>query len=631
MKSIFLLNIKVSKGIFYIFNIGREKRMKKKVVLVILFIVLLLTSVNVYAAKGGKYTFEEGNLKLTVPSNYVIFTRDTTSKDADIKKYGIDLTELKEQFESGNVYADMITDKKSEIIVMIYEDSSSRDIPNLTEYLKKYPDEFDKMNSSDIIKDFKKSGIEISSMTLYKNSSYYYIHFEGYNSIDKNYAEMYITTINGKFVGFSTIPLADTKITSAQKTALKNFVDKNVSFYDVQPLPESAKPGESIWSRVLARVCLAAIIGIAGIIIAFIKRKANSVHIPKETAIEKLESKDINMPQDSANSYKQTIEEALALDINFQTTNIEYSQFTIGSKEKMYDNWINSSSEAMSKIDVKEGYFLLNYFIDNDIEKSAKIAEKLLEVNKLNHYSDNREKRDIIKLANSYNDFNALTFLEEYSFNKKNIKNEFIDWQKTLDSQLTGELLKESFKYLDYFTEAEDLETAESIANRIIKLCAEPKELFNKAISLYSYEPMKEERYTSLSKAVDDFLLWQDQKDKDLSINDIQIGYLLLYYFQKEGYLSLSKKTSQKLIEIMESRSDIVVKENLAYDNNIVSDSTLALAAEPQTDGTEIIKAADNIDKEDKVAEHIHIFCSKCGSMLLADSIFCNKCGTKIF
>gem|GEM_PF-6310531 len=377
----------------------------------------------------------------------------------------------------------------------------------------------------------------------------------------------------------------------------------------------------------MAQSVRAAIFSIIGSIIAFIKRKANSVHIPKETAIEKLESKDISMSSDSNNNYKMKIEEALALDINFQITNIEYSQFTIGNKEKMYDNWINSSSEGMSKIDVKEGYFLLNYFIDSDIEKSSKIAEKLSEVNKLNHYSDNREKRDIIKLANSYNDFSPLTFIEEYSFNKKNIRNEFIDWQKTLDSQLTGEVLKESFKYLDYFTEAEELETAESIANRIIKLCAEPKELYNKAISLYSYEPMKEERYTSLSKAVDDFLLWQDLKDKDLSIKDIQIGYLLLYYFQKEGYLSLSKKTSQKLIEIMESRSDIAVKQNIASDNNIVSDSTLALATEPQTDGAEIIKAADNTDKEDKLAD---VFCRKCGSKLLGDSVFCNKCGTKL-
>lgn len=599
--------------------------MKKKAVLIILFVVLLLTSINVSAAKGGKYTFEEGNLKLTVPSNYVIFTRDTTSKDADIKKFEIDIEQLQKLYEEKNIYANLITDKNSEILVVIYEDSSSRDIPNLTEYLKKYPDEFDKIKSGSVIKDFEKAGFEVSSMTLYKNSSYYYLHFEGYNSISKNYAEMYITTINGRFVGFSTIPLTDTKITSAQKTALKNFVDKDVSFYDVQPLPVSAKPGESIWPRVLARGCLAAIIGIAGGIIAFIKRKANSVHIPKETAIEKLEAIDQDISQNLDNNYKTIIKEALALDINFQITNIEHSNFTLGNKEKMYDEWILLNNEGMSKDDVKKGYFLLNYFIETEAEKSAKIAEKLLEVNKLNHYSDNREKRDIIKLANSYNDFNPLTFIEEYSFNKKNIKNEFIDWQKTLDSQLTGEVLKESFKYLDYFTEAEEMETAESIANRIIKLCAEPKELYNKAISLYSYEPLKEEGYKSLSKATDDFLIWQDLKDTDLSIKDIQIGYLLLYYFYKEGYLSLSKKTSVKLIRIMESRSDIVVKENIATDNNIVSNSTLAFATEPQADSAEITETADDI-KGDKG----HIFCRKCGSMLLGDSVFCNKCGTKI-
>lgn len=605
--------------------------MKKKAVIVILFIVLLLTSVNVYASKGGKYTFEEGNLKITVPSNYVVFTRDTTSKDADIKKYGIDISKLQEYFSDGNVYADILTDKDAEIIVTILENQGSKDIYNLTEYLKLYPDEFENLKNN-LLKSFSKSD-DISNISLFKDTKYYYIHFEGYNGSDKNYADIYLTIINGKFISFGTIPLSNDPVNSSQKTALKNFINKNVSFYDVQPIPANTKPieyEESIWTRVWPKVWVAAIFSIIGSIIAFIKRKANSVHIPKETAIEKLESKDINMFSDSNNNYKMKIEEALALDINFQTTNIEYSQFTIGNKEKMYDNWMKLNSEGMSKIDVKEGYFLLNYFIDTDIEKSAKIAEELLEVNKLNHYSDNREKRDIIKLANSYNDFNPLTFIEEYSFNKKNIKNEFIDWQRTMDSQITGELLKESFKYLDYFTEAEELETAESIANRIIKLCAEPKELYNKAISLYSYEPMKEERYTSLSKAVDDFLLWQDLKDKDLSIKDIQIGYLLLYFFQKEGYPRLSKKTSEKLIKIMESRSDIAIKENIAPDNNIVSDSTLAFAAEPHTDSAEITEAADDINKENIQADDGHIFCRKCGSMLLGDSVFCNKCGTKL-
>ncbi|NMC56271.1 MAG: zinc ribbon domain-containing protein [Eubacteriaceae bacterium] len=248
--------------------------MRKKFVLIILFVALLLTSVNISAAKGGTYTFEEGNLKITVPSNYIVFTRDTTSKDADIKKYGIDLAELKDLFNSGNIYADMMTDKKSEILVMIYEDSSSRQISNLTEFLKKYPDEFDKMNSSGVIDDLRKSGLEISSLTLYKNSKYYYLHFEGYNSKNKNYVEMYATTINGKYVAFSTIPLTNTKITSAQKTALKNFVDKNVSFYDVQPLPPLTNPLSA--SAVVGIIIAVLAIGGVVVLIIFLSKKSKN-------------------------------------------------------------------------------------------------------------------------------------------------------------------------------------------------------------------------------------------------------------------------------------------------------------------------------------------------------------------
>lgn len=251
--------------------------MKKKIVLVILFVVLLSTSMNVSAAKGGKYTIEEGNLKISVPSNYIVFTRDTTSKDADIKKYGIDLAELKALFISGNIYADMMTDKKSEILVMIYDDSSSKKIPNLTEYLKKYPDEFSKMNSSGVIDDLKESGLEVSSLTLYKNSKCYYLHFEGYNSKNKNYVDMYATTINGKYVAFSTIPLSDTKVTSAQKTALKNFVDKNVSFYDVQPLPASANPSSAspVVGIIIAVVAMGAIVVLIIILTKKSKKKNN--------------------------------------------------------------------------------------------------------------------------------------------------------------------------------------------------------------------------------------------------------------------------------------------------------------------------------------------------------------------
>ncbi|GEM_PF-2712345 len=253
--------------------------MKKKFVLVILFVVLLLTSINVSAAKGGTYTIEEGNLKISVPSNYIVFTRDTTSKDADIKKYGIDIAELKELFISGNIYADMMTDKKSEILVLIYEDSYSRKIPNLTEYLKKYPDEFSKMNSSGVIDDLKKSGLEVSSLTLYKNSKYYYLHFEGYNSKNKNYVDMYATTINGKYVAFSTIPLTNTKVTSAQKTALKNFVDKNVSFYDVQPLPPFTNPSSASAIGIIIAVVA---IGVIVVLIIFLTKKSKK----KNSAID---------------------------------------------------------------------------------------------------------------------------------------------------------------------------------------------------------------------------------------------------------------------------------------------------------------------------------------------------------
>lgn len=307
--------------------------MRKKFVLIIVFVVLLLTSMNVSAAKGGKYTIEEGNLKIIVPSNYIVFTRDTTSKDADIKKYGIDIAELKELFISGNIYADMMTDKKSEILVMVYEDSSSRKIPNLTEYLKKYPDEFSKMNSSGVIDDLKKSGLEVSSLTLYKNSKNYYLHFEGYNSKNKNYVDMYATTINGKYVAFSTIPLANTKVTSAQKTALKNFVDKNVSFYDVQPLPPFTNPSSaSAIGIIIAVVAIGAIV----VLIIFLTKKSKK----KNSAID-------NNINTSSNTNSNEFAIQNTSNDNYITENDEVS---INNEDNLADKPVETEAELSANI-----------------------------------------------------------------------------------------------------------------------------------------------------------------------------------------------------------------------------------------------------------------------------------------
>lgn len=526
--------------------------MKKKFVLVVLFIVLFLNSINVTAEKGGNYTFEEGNLKMTIPSNYVVFTRDTTSIDAYIKKYGINLKELKDQFINNNIYADILTDKDTEILIMIAEDKSSKDIPNLTDYFKKYPYEYNNMQAYGFIDELSKLGYVINTYKLYTNSNYYFIQFTGYSRLKKAFIEMYATIINGKYVVFCVVPLANEKIDNLQRYAVQSFIDNNVSFYDIQPLPESVKPAEKInivYKQILFYVFIFIIIFIIKVIIGFKK-------IKKETVIQR--EKKFKILQNAIDYYND-----ISKNNNALTEEESQNLFNI-YKKWIYETQFNTNDETAEK-----GYLLMSYFKNNNkLEYAVIIAKKLIEINR------RRSGKWIIEEALALSINFGTNDNEDSQFSLSDLEKKQTLWMSLKSEGMSVKDIKLGYYLMNNLKFLES-EKSEAIAKKLIEVDKlnhypgkkEKYDIIKKAFAYNEFSPLSAGELEIFQKHISsEFLDWGREKDDCIIGDKLKKGFLLLDYFSQRDELIIAEKISYRLIKLCSEPHEIYKKAVTLYE-----------------------------------------------------------------
>lgn len=312
------------------------------------------------------------------------------------------------------------------------------------------------------------------------------------------------------------------------------------------------------------------------------------------------------------------VDDALALPINMQASEREKEKFAFGNLDKKYDYWMNMSEKGVSKKDVQLGYFLLNYFKKSVPSRAEAIARKMLEVNRLNHYLMPAEQIELINKARRYNMFSKLSQYAETKILDKNIKSELAGWERLDDSQVIEDELKKGFLLLNYYSDEDELDIAQRIAGRLISICEKPQELFEKAISLYQYPPISEDEKKQLrskNSYLDMLIKWNAIEDKDLSVDEIKKGYLMLYYFQKEGQLNISMKIARRLIMILSTLME--------------TEQSISPALSPMTEKNEQ-KTESSLSQTSTSPTNEVKFCRKCGTRLPDGSQFCNKCGTEV-
>ncbi len=313
------------------------------------------------------------------------------------------------------------------------------------------------------------------------------------------------------------------------------------------------------------------------------------------------------------------IDDALALPINMQASEGAKEKFASGNLDRKYDYWMDINIKDMSKNDVQLGYFLLNYFKNSMPNRSEAIAQKMLEVNRANHYLTPKEQIELINKARRYNTFNKLSEYAEAKILDKNIKHELASWERIDDSQIIEEELKKGYVLMNYYSDEDELDTAQRIAERLIAICTGPQALFDKAISLYKYPAVLDDEKKKLrtkNSYLDALINWNTIDDRALSIEDIQLGYLLLYYFQKEGQLNLVRKIAQRLIDISKSK----------FTPEVQNQSTSAGMLHEQEEQKDNVFVSEMTEKSSNNTK----FCRQCGAKLPVGSQFCNKCGKKV-
>jgi ribosomal protein L40E len=251
--------------------------------------------------------------------------------------------------------------------------------------------------------------------------------------------------------------------------------------------------------------------------------------------------------------------------------------------------------------------------------RSEAIAQKMLEVNRANHYLTPKEQIELINKARRYNTFNKLSEYAEAKILDKNIKHELASWERIDDSQIIEEELKKGYVLMNYYSDEDELDTAQRIAERLIAICTGPQALFDKAISLYKYPAVLDDEKKKLrtkNSYLDALINWNTIDDRALSIEDIQLGYLLLYYFQKEGQLNLVRKIAQRLIDISKSK----------FTPEVQNQSTSAGMLHEQEEQKDNVFVSEMTEKSSNNTK----FCRQCGAKLPVGSQFCNKCGKKV-
>lgn len=248
---------------------GKGVNMKKVFRVCIVF--LLVTGVFISAASASaNYDIGELYMSISIPDNYMVFTRDTNANDPNLAVIGMDKETLNKQFTESDIYLDAIEkDNSTQIIIVMSEDSSTRKIFDLNlctdEEKTEIAEEEQKLNA------FQEAGVKYTGYTFYKYGQANFICFDIARNTDENTlnSRQYFTMINGQAISI-IIYSSNGSISAEQEAVIKSAVD-SISFSEVKKKPTGALTSVISWAIII--VIIAAAFGIYRYITVKSKKK----------------------------------------------------------------------------------------------------------------------------------------------------------------------------------------------------------------------------------------------------------------------------------------------------------------------------------------------------------------------
>ena len=237
--------------------------MRKKAAAV-LFILTLLSAPVALAASDGEYAIPDLYMKVQVPKDWIVFTRDVAEDDPNLSVIGLDAQSLKTLFEENGVYLDAYqTEPFAEISFVMHNEGELYDLRRLSD------EEFEEWVENDAP---ARLGYTVNGYSVYDHKQARFISIYVQQDINGTpaYGKQYFTIVNGQGISVNMFSYTGEELTTAQEAALKSIVD-GITFTE-----EKEKP-----SDLIAYLAGGAVVAVTLAAAAFVVRKRKKAETTK--------------------------------------------------------------------------------------------------------------------------------------------------------------------------------------------------------------------------------------------------------------------------------------------------------------------------------------------------------------
>ena len=205
------------------------KRVRSLLATLLLVMVLLCTPVF---SASSTYDLDELALQVTIPSGYSVITRDTPAGDPIFSNLGTTKSAIVEQFESGNIYLNAISDTYNEEVVVTMMENSLSNFSLLSDTALE-------TLASALVDQYVNYGINVSKFEIYHHSQAKFVRLYFTDTGKTVHGLQYYTIYDGKAMNF-TMRSYEGSLSSRQENAIKSIVD-SIEYDNAPPVVEEGE------------------------------------------------------------------------------------------------------------------------------------------------------------------------------------------------------------------------------------------------------------------------------------------------------------------------------------------------------------------------------------------------------
>ncbi|MDD2220439.1 MAG: hypothetical protein PHN35_00565 [Clostridia bacterium] len=196
----------------------------KKLSVLLIMVVILFTALSLPAA-AADYTIDDFSMQLSLPDNYLIYTRNMTGSEPVFQKYNLTKAQIDDWFNQSNAYFLAYNQELTQsFYIEITEDIDTRDIFNLNYCDEQKLAEILKFGQRELALESESLSLVNSSMYGTATIPYFYYEFIFHEGMEDSPLLNYSTYYNGRSFDFYFINY-DGEITAEQSQLLQNIIN----------------------------------------------------------------------------------------------------------------------------------------------------------------------------------------------------------------------------------------------------------------------------------------------------------------------------------------------------------------------------------------------------------------------